>query len=76
MQSNILEAEKRLATVKIKGAEAEQERDKYAKSFEEHALAQNSIITLKPWLDKEKQLPVAEERKATATNRLLELKEE
>lgn len=73
LQSNILEAEKRLATVKIKGTEAEQERDKYAKSFEEHALVKNSIITLKPWLDKEKQLAVAEERKATAAGRLLEL---
>lgn len=73
LQSNILEAEKRLATVKIKGTEAEQERDKYAKSFEEHALVQNSILTLKPWLDKEKQLAVAEERKTTAAGRLLEL---
>lgn len=73
LQSNILEAEKRLATVKIKGTEAEQERDKYAKSFEEHTLVKNSIITLKPWLDKEKQLAVAEERKATAASRLLEL---
>jgi len=73
LQSNILEAEKRLATVKIKGTEAEQERDKYAKSFEEHALVKNSIIALKPWLDKEKRLAVAEERKATAADRLLEL---
>ncbi len=73
LQSNILEAEKRLATVKIKGTETEQERDKYEKSFEEHALVKNSIITLKPWLDKEKQLAVAEERKTTAAGRLLEL---
>lgn len=76
LQSNIFEAEKRLATVKLKGTKAEQERDKYAKSFEEHALVQNSIITLKPWLDKEKQLAVAEERKATAVGRLLELVDE
>lgn len=76
LQSNILESEKRLATVKIKGTEAEQERDKYAKSFEEHALVKNSIITLKPWLDKEKQLAVAEERKTTAAGRLLELVDE
>lgn len=73
LQSNILEAEKRLAMVKIKGTEAEQERDKYAKSFEEHTLVQSSIPTLKPWLDKEKQLAVAEERKTTAAGRLLEL---
>ncbi len=73
LQSNILEAEKRLAAVKIKGTEAEKERDKYETSFEEHSLVQNSIITLKPWLDKEKQLAVAEERKTTAAGRLLEL---
>ena len=73
LQSNISEAEKRLATVKIKSAEAEQERDKYAKSFEEHALVQDSILTLKPWLEKEKQLAVAEERKTTAVGRVTEL---
>jgi exonuclease SbcC len=76
LQSNILEAEKRLAEVKLKGTEAEQERDRYAKSFEEHALVQSSIFSLKPWLEKEKQLPVAEERKATAMSRLLELSTE
>lgn len=76
LQSNILEAEKRLAEVKIKGTEAEQERDKYAKAHEEHALVQNTILTLKPWLDKEKQLVVAEERKRTAASRILELTDE
>lgn len=76
LQSNILEAEKRLAEVKLKGTEAERERDRYAKSFEEHALVQSSIFSLKPWLEKEKQLPVAEERKATAMSRLLELSTE
>ena len=73
LQSNILEAEKRLAEVKIKGTEAEQERDKYAKAHEEHALVQNAILGLKPWLDKEKQLAVAGERKSTAASRILEL---
>lgn len=73
LQSNILEVEKRLAEVEIKGTEAEQERDKYAKAHEEHALVQNTILGLKPWLDKEKQLAVAEERKSTAASRILEL---
>lgn len=73
LHSNIREAENRLATIILKAIAAEQERDKYAKSFEEHALVKNSIITLKPWLDKEKQLAVAEERKTTAAARLLEL---
>ena len=76
LQSNILEAEKRLDMVKIKGTEAAQERDKYAKSFEEHVLVQSSILELKPWLDKEKQLAVAEERKSTAASRILELADE
>lgn len=76
LQSNILEAEKRLATVKLKGIEAEKECDQYAKAFEEHGQVLSSITILKPWLEKEKQLPVAEERKNTALNRLLELTEE
>lgn len=76
LQSNILEAEKRLVTVKLKATEAEQERDKYANSFAEHVEVQRSILILKPWLEKEKQLPVAEERKNTAAARLLELAEE
>lgn len=73
LQSNILEAEKRLAEVKLKGTEAEQERARYAKAFEEHVKVLSSITALEPWLEKEKQLPVAEERNATATNRVLEL---
>lgn len=73
LQFNILEAEKRLAVVKAKSTEAEQERDHYAKAFEEHALVQNTIQLLKPYLEKEKQLPVAEERKTTAMGRILEL---
>lgn len=73
LQSNILEAQKRLATVKLKATEAEQERDKYAKSHEEYSQVQTSILLLKPWLEKEKQIPVAEERKTTATTRILEL---
>lgn len=73
LQSNILEAKERLAMVKTKGTEAEQECDNYAKAFEEHVLVQNTIQRLKPYLEKEKQLPVAEERKATAMGRILEL---
>lgn len=73
LQSNILEAQKRLATVKLKAIEAEQERDRYAQSHTEYSQVQNSILLLKPWLEKEKQIPVAEERKTTATSRILEL---
>ncbi len=76
LQSNILEAEKRLAEVKLKGIETERERDRYAKAFDEHREVLNSITILEPWLEKEKQIPVAEERNATALNRILELTEE
>lgn len=76
LQSNILEAEKRLAEAKLKGTEAEQERDRYAKAFEEHRKVLSSITLLEPWLEKEKQLPVEEERNATAAGRLSELVDE
>ena len=73
IQSNISDCENRLATVKLKGTEAEQERDRYAKAFEEHGKVLSSITALEPWLEKEKQLPVAEERNATALTRISEL---
>lgn len=73
LQSNILEAEKRLAEVKSEGIVAEKERDLYAEAFSKHAKVQSEIVSLEPWIEKEKQLPVAEERNATATNRVLEL---
>lgn len=73
LQSNILEAEKRLAEAKSKATEAERERDRYAKASEEHGQVLSAITALGPWLEKEKQLPVAEERKTTAMGRVLEL---
>ncbi len=73
MQSNISDCEKRLNTVKLKAAEVKQECGNYAKAFEEHNIVSGNIISLKPWLEKEKQLPVAEERNATAMNRISEL---
>ena len=73
LQSNILEAEKRLVEVKLKAAEAERERDQYAKAFEEHIQVLSAITALEPWIEKERQLPVAEERKTTAMSRVLEL---
>lgn len=76
LRLNILEAEKRLAETKLKGTEARQERDKYAEAFEEHKKVLASITALEPWLEKEKQLPVAEERKTRATERILELSAE
>ncbi len=76
LQSNILEAEKRLAEAKSEGIVVEKERDLYADAFSVHAKVQSEIAVLEPWLEKEKQLPVAEERTLTAKNRVLELTEE
>ncbi len=76
LQSNISEAENRLAEVKLKGIQAETERDVYAKAFEEHVQVLSAITALDPWVEKEKMIPVAEERNATALNRVLELSAE
>ncbi len=76
LKSNRAEAEKRLAEAKLKAEEAELERDRYANAFEEHVKVLSSITFLEPWLEKEKQLPVAEERKTTAAGRVMELTEE
>lgn len=76
LQSNMQEAEERLSMAELQGTEAGLERDRYKKSFEGHALVQNELLELKPWLEKERQLPVAEERKATAEARLAELEKE
>ncbi len=72
-QSNILETEKRLAALRSKASETEQECSRYAESFEEHASIQRSIEALEPWLEKERQLPVMEERRAAAMRREQEL---
>lgn len=72
-QSNILAAEKRLTEARLKGAEAQQECDQYAKAFEEHTKVLSMISALEPWLEKERQLPVAEERNLTAQSRIREL---
>lgn len=76
LQSNISQAENRLAEVKLKGTQAETERDVYAKAFEEHVQVLSAITALDPWVEKEKMLPVAAERNATALNRVLELSAE
>ena len=73
IQSNISDCENRLATVKLKSAEVTQERSNYAKSFEEHTIVSGNILSLKPWLEKEKEIPVAEERYTTALTRVSEL---
>ena len=76
IKSNIFECKKRLATVELKVSVVDQERDKYRSAFEEHNIVQSNIKLLEPWIQREKQLPVAEERKNTAMNRIVELSDE
>lgn len=73
IQSNISDCENRLATVKLKDTEVTQERNNYAKAFEEHTIVSGNILSLKPWLEKEKEIPVAQERYTTALTRVSEL---
>lgn len=73
MQARLDEAEERLAEIRTKATETEQERDRYAEAAEEHGRVLAAAAALEHWLDMEKQLPVAEERKATAMGRVMEL---
>lgn len=73
LKSDISKEENRLAEVRLKGTQAETEQRIYAKAFEEHVNVMSAITALDPWVEKEKMIPVAEERNATALNRVLEL---
>lgn len=76
VQSNIGKAEERLVTLKIKAQAIEEDKVKYQDCYLEHERVLSDLESLKIWLEKEKQLPVAKERKGTAERRLLELAEE
>ncbi|MCD8206894.1 MAG: AAA family ATPase, partial [Bacteroidales bacterium] len=76
MQSNIASHDKRLNTLISEVSEATQECETYRKAFEEHEAIQRSIQEYQVWVEKEKELPLAEERKATAEKRLVELEAE
>ena len=76
LRSNIRESENRLADIKVKRIAAEQACEQYKNAFNEHAQILGSIKDLEPWIEKEKQIPVAEERNVTALNRISELDEE
>ncbi len=76
VQSNIGKAEERLATLKLKAQAIEEEKVKYKERYQEHEQVLFDMEPLKIWLEKEKEIPVAKERKNTAEKRLLELAEE
>lgn len=76
LQLNLCETDKRLSEVNLKGTQAASERDLYATAFNEHVQVLSTITALDPWVEKEKLIPVAEERLTTATNRIAELSAE
>lgn len=76
VQSNIGKAEERLTTLKLKAQTIENEKAKYQDCYVEHERVLSDMQALKSWLEKEKEIPVAKERKGTAEKRLLELAEE
>lgn len=73
MQSNISEYEKRLDMAILESQKAKSELDMYRDAFNENEKVTEELEMLKPWLEKEKQLPVIKERDVNATTRLSEL---
>ncbi len=76
LQSNIGKAEERLATLKLKAEGIEKVKTEKQGSYFQHEHIMAEVESLKIWLEKEKQIPVAKERKGTAEKRLLELVKE
>lgn len=73
IRSNISKAEERLATLKIKAQRLTEERKKHEADYLEHQRVRSEMESLKPWLSKEKELPVIKERRANAVKRAEEL---
>lgn len=76
MQSNISEYEKRLDMAILESQKAKSELDMYRDAFNENEKVTEELEMLKPWLEKEKQLPVIKERDVNAATRLSELEEQ
>lgn len=76
LQSNLSQTEERLATLNLKAQGVEKEKEKYQDCFSKHEQVMKDMELLKIWIDREKQIPVAKERKDTAKLRLGELDKE
>lgn len=74
-QSNISKAESRLVTLKSKAQRLSEDRDRYREDYMAHTKAMREMMELKPWLEKEKALPVAKERRSNSVRRVGELDE-
>lgn len=72
-QSNISKAEERLLTLKSKAQGLAEERKGYEESHLKYESVLEEIRQLKPWIDKENQLPVYKERRDNAARRKDEL---
>lgn len=70
---NISKAEERLATLKLKAQRLTEERKKHEVDYLEHQRVRSEMESLKPWLSKEKELPVTKERRENAIKRAEEL---
>ncbi len=70
---NISNLTERLATVKLQGTELTSEVEQYASAYEESIKIQAQMSQLRPWLEKEQQLPVMKERKGNILKRYSEL---
>lgn len=70
---NISKAEERLSTLKIKAQRLTEEREKHREAYLAHSRILEEMEGLKPWLDKEKELPVTKERRANAIRRMDEM---
>lgn len=70
---NISNLEERLDTVKLKGNTLASELEEYQKAYEESISILAQMDSLKPWLEKEQQIPVMKERKTNAVQRYTDL---
>lgn len=70
---NISNLEERLVSVKGETSQLASEVEQYQSAYEESISLQAQLTSLKPWVDKEQELPVMKERKFNAVNRYTEL---
>ena len=71
--TNIESLTERLLTVKGEGTALASEVEQYKTAYEESITVQARLASLRPWIEKEQQLPVLKERKANAVQRFTEL---
>lgn len=71
--SNISKAEERLDTLKLKAQRLAEEREKYKEDYLKFQRVTAEMAELKPWIEKEKDLPVVKERRSNAAKRIEEL---